>query len=71
MFKSPGARYALRCVLVGIAFLVGSLTGNLPGIDGNELIEGLLAGAGASLAYAGLGALSPVIEPNIGNKLGP
>lgn len=69
MFRSVEARFALRSTLVGVAAVVASLTGNLPGIDGGELVESLLVGAGAALSYAGIGALVPAVEPHIGNKL--
>jgi hypothetical protein len=68
MFKSVEARFALRATLVGIAALVASLQGNLPGISGDEFIQGILVAGGAALAYAGVGALVPAVEPNIGNK---
>ncbi len=66
MFKSVEARYALRCVLVGVAaFLTATLTGA-------ELWPDAIAGGILSaLSYAGVGAAVPSVEPQIGKKLGP
>lgn len=65
MFKSVTARYALRCVLVGVAALVTALQA------GQGLTEAVLAAAAAAIAYAGIGAIVPAVEPSIGKKLGP
>lgn len=65
------ARYLLRCALSGVAAAQASLlTAALAdGINGNDiLIAGLLA-IGAALAYAGIGAAVPQVEPHIGNEL--
>lgn len=67
----PTARYVLRCLLVGVATLAGSLqaSGYGSSLDQAELVNGVLAAVVAALAYAGIGAAVPVVEPNVGNKL--
>ena len=70
MFKTVQARYALRCFLVGLGALFSSLAASTLGSD-LQLGEGLFAvasGFSAALAYAGLGAAIPAVEPSIGNK---
>lgn len=67
MFDKAEARYALRCVLVGVSAVVAYLVAN--GFD--AWAESLLAGASAALTYAGIGAALPQVEPFIGNKLEP
>lgn len=70
---SPTGRYVLRCFLVGVAALATSLQASAygSGLDQAELVNGLLASVIAALAYAGIGAAVPVVEPNVGNKLEP
>ncbi len=68
----PTARYALRCLLWGIAAANSSLiTVAVAGdpITANAGIVALLLGVGATLTYAGIGAAIPQVEPNIGNVL--
>lgn len=67
----PTSRYVLRCALVGVAALLTSLQASAYGsaIDQAELVNALLAAGVAALAYAGIGAAVPVVEPNIGNKM--
>lgn len=65
MFKSVEARFALRALLVGVAAFVGSLQA------GASILQSALAGASGALAYAGVGAVAPAVEPSIGRKLGP
>lgn len=62
MFKDVRVRYALRCALVGVAALIASLQA------GNNVRDAVFAGLAASLAYAGLGAALPAVEPSIGKK---
>lgn len=68
MFQSVQTRFVLRCVLVGLAAVAASLQGNLPGVSVDELIQAVLGGYLAASAYAGIGALIPAVEPNIGLK---
>lgn len=65
MFKSAEARYALRTCLVGLAAAVPLL---IAGEDWKQIVgSGILA----ALAYAGIGAATPQVEPFIGKKLEP
>lgn len=68
---SATSRYVLRCFLVGVASFCVSLQASAYGssIDQAELVNALLAAIVAALAYAGIGAAVPAVEPNIGNKL--
>ena len=70
---SATGRYVLRCFLVGVAALATSLQASAYGssLDQAELINGVLAAIVAALAYAGIGAAIPSVEPNVGNKLDP
>lgn len=70
MFDSVGARYVLRCVLFGVSAILVSLqaSGYGSSISQAELVDALIAGGIAALAYAGIGAAVPAVEPNIGNK---
>ena len=70
MFDTPTARYVLRCFLFGVsAFLVSLQASALgSGLENNEIVNALIAGGIAGLAYAGIGAASSSVEPNIGNK---
>ena len=69
MFDTVGARYALRCVLFGVSAVLVSLQASAAGSDlqRGEVLQALIAGGIAALAYAGIGAASPAVEPNIGN----
>ena len=69
MFKSAGARFALRAVLVGVGAAAGYLIGTEP-IGAAELQHAVLVAITSGLSYAGLGALVPAIEPNVGRKQG-
>lgn len=73
MFDNVTARYLLRCFLVGVASVLVSLQASSAGSDLNsgEVWQALIAGGLAALAYAGIGAAVPAVEPNIGNKLDP
>ena len=67
MFKNAEARYALRCVLVGLAAFLTAL--QAAGTD--AWLNALIGGAVAALAYAGIGAAVSPVEPFIGNKMQP
>lgn len=73
MFDSVGARYVLRCFLFGVASFLASLQASTLGSDltSGEFWAALIAGGIAALAYAGIGAASPAVEPSIGNKREP
>lgn len=65
IFKNVEARFALRCLLFGAAAAVAGAQA------GANWTAALLAGATGALAYAGIGAAVPAVEPSIGKKLGP
>lgn len=69
MFATAGARYVLRAFLFGLSGFLVALQAHGTPIDGNGLVESLIAGGLAGLAYAGIGAAVPVVEPSIGKKL--
>ena len=73
MFDSVTARYLLRAFLVGVAALVVSLQASATGSDlePSEWRNAIFAGILAALAYAGIGAAVPAVEPSIGNKREP
>lgn len=70
MFDNVRARYALRCTLFGIASLLVSLQASSAGSDltQGEVVQAVIAGALAALSYAGIGAASSSVEPNIANR---
>jgi sugar (pentulose or hexulose) kinase len=70
VFDKVGARYALRCVLFGVSALLVSLQASASGSDitQGEVINALIAGGIAALAYAGIGAGFKQVEPSIGKK---
>jgi len=63
MFSKVEARYALRCLLVGVAAAVPLW---VSGQDWKQIVG---SGVIAALAYAGVGAAIPAVEPSIGKKL--
>lgn len=65
MFKNVEARYALRCVLYGLAAAVPLLATN------GSWRAIVVSAVGGALAYAGIGAAVPAVEPQIGKKLSP
>lgn len=71
MFKSAESRYVLRSSLAGVAAADASLvTAALNGgIGWDDGVIGLLLGVGSALAYAGIGAATKPVEPNIGNTM--
>lgn len=73
MFDSVQARYVLRCILFGVSAFLVSLQASATGSDltGDEVLYAAIAGGIAALSYAGIGAASPAVEPNIGNKREP
>lgn len=67
MFNTVGARFALRATLFGVSgFLVAMQAHGTP-VTGSALWESVVAGGLAGLAYAGIGAAVPSVEPSIGN----
>ena len=70
MFDTPASRYVLRSVLFGVSAFLVSLQASALGssLDWGEVINAAIAGGIAGLAYAGIGAASASVEPNIGNK---
>ena len=67
MFDSVQARFVLRCVLFGVsAFLVALQAQGTP-VTFEAVWSSAIAGGIAALAYAGIGAAVPAVEPNIGN----
>lgn len=70
MFDTPTARYVLRCFLFGVsAFLVSLQASGLGSeLHWGEVLNAAIAGGITGLAYAGIGAASSSVEPNIGNK---
>lgn len=67
MFKSVEARFALRSFLFGVSAFATTLFTSIP-LDVVDVEKGVLAGVIASLAYAGVGASVPFVEPSIGVK---
>lgn len=70
MFDNVQARYVLRCFLFGVAAFLAALQASSFGseLHWNELVQALISGGIAALAYAGIGAAVPAVEPSIGNK---
>ncbi len=67
MFDSATARYVLRCVLVGLAGFLAALQAHGSPVTWTAVYESAVAGGILALAYAGIGAASSSVEPNIGN----
>ena len=69
---SNTARYVFRCVLFGVSAVLVSLQASSAGSDlqSGEVVQALIAGGIAALAYAGIGAASSNVEPNVGNRGG-
>lgn len=63
------ARFVLRAALSGAFASNGVLLSALPGITGGDALLALFTGIGSALAYAGIGAAVPQVEPHVGNKL--
>lgn len=62
----PIYRYVLRAVLTGVASAASSLLTAMPGLSLDDLIIAGLLGLIGGLGYAGIGAASPKIEPDVG-----
>lgn len=60
---TPTQKYVLKCVLIGVYGVLVSLQVALPGIDLNDLAQGLIAGGIGGLSYAGIGAATSLEEP--------
>jgi len=69
MFTKVEARYALRSILFGVSGFLVALQAQGSPVTGEALWSSAIAGGIAALAYAGIGAAVPAVEPNIGNKL--
>ena len=69
MFDSVQARFALRCVLVGVLAGLAVLKTALGDGDlsASEMVEVAYLSLGAGAAYAGIGAAVPSVEPSIGH----
>lgn len=63
MFANVEYRYALRCVLVGVA---GTVSAVVSGGSWRDIVGAFIVSA---LGYAGVGAASKAVEPNIGRKM--
>jgi hypothetical protein len=64
---NPIVRFTVRAALVGLLSALVSLQVNLPGISLDDATTALIGGAIAALAYAGIGAVTP-LEPRVGVK---
>lgn len=65
-------RFLLRTALTGIAAVQASLLTvalSSESFSTNDFVVAGLLGLGASLAYAGIGAAVPQVEPHVGNEL--
>lgn len=62
MFSSAISRYVLRALLVGVGAAVPVW---VAGQDWKQVVG---SGVLAALAYAGIGAAVPAVEPNVGTK---
>jgi len=60
---SPTGKYVTKCVLIGMYGVLVSLQVNLPGVSWDDLISAVVAGAIGALAYAGIGAATPLEAP--------
>jgi hypothetical protein len=56
-------------VLFGLAGFLVALQAHGTPVDWDGFFDSLIAGGIAGLAYAGIGAAVPAVEPHIGNKL--
>lgn len=68
MFSRVEARFALRCVLFGISGFLVALQAHGSPVDWSTVYEAAIAGSISTLAYAGIGAAVPAVEPSIGRK---
>ena len=68
MFDSPTSRFVLRACVFGAAAAVTFLLASEP-IGWDDGVGAILRFAGGALAYAGIGAAVPQVEPHVGRKL--
>lgn len=70
MINAAEVRYVVRSSLFGVSAFLVSLQASALGssITSDEVVNAGLAGGIAALAYAGIGAVSKNVEPNIGRK---
>lgn len=70
MFDNVQARYVLRGILTGTLAVLVSLQASASGTDlhWDEVLQAVIAGGIAALAYYGIGAAVPAVEPSIGLK---
>ena len=66
MFRNVEARFVLRATVAAV--LAGLSAAAAIWID-NPVVQIASAVAGSFALYLGIGAASPQVEPNIGNKL--
>jgi hypothetical protein len=71
VFDTATARYVLRAFLVGVAGTLAALQAHGTPVSWEDVYKSVIAGAVLALAYAGIGAASPAVEPNIGIKREP
>lgn len=62
------ARYAFRVFATGLSAACSSLLTSMPGLTTDDIIGAVLLGVVFGLGYAGIGAASSSVEPNVGNK---
>lgn len=67
MFRTTTSRYLLRTGLVAVLAGLGALKTSIGGgLDGQEIADLCYVTLGAGLAYAGIGAAVPAVEPFVG-----
>lgn len=62
----PMWRYVIRSGLTGVAAAASSLLTSMPGLTVDDGIVAGLLGVLAALSYAGIGASSSKLEPEVG-----
>lgn len=67
---TPNVVYIVRVLLTGVAAAASSLLTSLPGLTGDDWLTAGLLGVVLGLGYAGIGAASTRIEPDIGRRSG-
>lgn len=65
---TPTQKFVLKCFLIGLYGLLVSLQVALPGIDWNDLAQGIIAGGIGGLGYAGIGASTTLEAPGGGEE---
>ena len=67
MFRSPTSRFLLRTCLVAVLAGLGALKASIgDGLSTGEWADLAYVTLGAGLAYAGIGAAVPEVEPFVG-----